>query len=122
MDVNDYLVRQYPAPPCWALVADVLHTECNQAVNDYKTVNSSIRAIAAAFRIALHKSAHGFAQVVEPVDFAVVLMAKTAALGLHHCGVYYQGKVLHAHADGNFYQDLASLRDVYQVMEFWAKP
>ncbi len=122
MNVNEYLGRQYPAPPCWALVVDVLQTERGQAVNEYKTVNSSIRAVAAAFRIALHKSAHGFAQVAAPVDFCVVLMGKTPALGMHHCGVYYQGKVLHAHAEGNLYQDLASLRDAYQVIEFWAKP
>lgn len=122
MDVNAYLGKQYEYPPCWQLVSDVYATELDKTVNDYKTVNASIRAIASAFRIALYKSAHGFAQVQEPVDFCVVLMGKTEKLGLHHCGIYYDGKVLHANSDGNFYQDMASLSDQYQLMEFWAKP
>lgn len=122
MIVSDYLAKVYPSPPCWALVTDVYVTERAQTVNDYKTINGSVRAIAGAFRLALHKSAHGFAQVDEPVDYAVVLMGRLASLGLHHCGIYYQGKVLHALDSGTLYQDLPSLRGEYELMEFWAKP
>lgn len=122
MDVNAYLGKQYEYPPCWHLVADVYAAELEKSVNDYKTVNASVRAIASAFRVALYKSAHGFVQVSEPVDFCVVLLGKTEKLGLHHCGIYYDGKVLHATANGNFYQDMASLADQFQLMEFWAKP
>lgn len=124
MDVSRYMTATYPAPPCWALVADVYARELGQGVNDYRTINPSARAIAAAFRLALHKSAHGFEPVTAPAapaDFDVVLLGKAPSLGLHHCGVYWQGGVLHALETGAVYQDLASLRDTYPLMEFWRK-
>lgn len=121
MNVNDYLGRLYPAPPCWALVADVYASELEETVLGYKTINASIRAIAGAFRIALHKSPHGFAQIAEPVDFCVVLMGKTQRTGLHHCGIYYQGKVLHGLDSGNQYQELTVIQDEYRIIEFWSK-
>jgi hypothetical protein len=121
VNVNDYLPRVYPSPPCWALVADVYASELEDTVDDYRTINSSVRSIASAFRLVLHKSVHGFRQVEEPQDFTVVLMGRTAKLGLHHCGVFYGGKVLHALESGTLYQDLASLAAEYPLMEFWAK-
>lgn len=121
MDVSRYMTTQYPAPPCWALVADVYARELGQGIDDYRTINPSARAIAAAFRLALHKSAHGFEPVTAPADFDVVLLGKVASLGLHHAGVYWQGGVLHALETGAVYQDLASLRDTYPLMEFWRK-
>lgn len=130
MNVADYQVKVYPNPPCWALVADVYANELQQDVEGYKTLSESIRqlstslrerAIATAFRLALHKNADGFTRVEEPVDYAVVLLAQVPALGIHHCGIYYQGKVLHANPEGVLYQDLASLRATYPLMEFWTK-
>ena len=122
MNVNDYLARQYPYPPCWALVADVYTGELSKTVNDFKTVNTSIRAIASAFRLALHKAAHGFAQIAAPSDYCVVLLGKTADMGLHHCGVYYQGAVLHAIESGVYYQPMSVMGDEYALIEFWSKP
>lgn len=121
MNVNDYLGKSYPSPPCWGLVADIYATELGQGVAGVQTVNGSIRQIAEAFRLHLHKSAHGFAQVATPQDYAVVLMGRSARLGLHHCGVAWQGKVLHALDSGIYWQDLASLQAEYTLMEFWAK-
>lgn len=122
MNISDYLSRQYSNPPCWELVADIYRTELDEGVMGFKTVDPSVRAIASAFRLALHKSPHGFARIEDPVDYAVVLMGKSEALGVHHCGIWYQGKILHALETGNLYQDVASLSDTYKVMEFWAKP
>lgn len=121
MNVNDYLGRQYPFPPCWSLVADVYASELDDTVTDYKTVNKSIRAIAGAFRLALHKSAHGFAQIADPVDFCVVLLGKTPRTGLHHCGIFYQGRVLHMLESGGQYQEMSVIGDEYALIEFWAK-
>lgn len=121
MNVADYMAKVYPNPPCWALVADVYATELGQGVEDYQTVSGSVRAIASAFRLTLHKSQHGFAQVDTPADFAIVLMGKTPRLGLHHAGIFYDGKVLHAQEGGTLYQDVASLHDQYELMEFWAR-
>lgn len=121
MNVADYQSKSYPKPPCWALVCDVLATERGEVPYGVKTVSGTIRTIASAFRLELHKSAHGFEQIQEPEDFAVVLMGRTPRTGIHHCGIYYDGKVLHAMPDGVLYQDLASLRDEYPLMEFWTK-
>lgn len=124
MDLTRYMTATYPAPPCWALVADVYARELGQGVNDYRTINPSARAIAAAFRLALHKSAHGFEPVTAPAapaDFDVVLLGRVPSLGLHHAGVYWQGGVLHALETGVVYQDMASLRDTYPLIEYWRK-
>lgn len=121
MIVNDYLVRQYGQPPCWELVADIYASELDQTVNDYRTINSSIRAIASAFRIALHKSPAGFAQIDAPRDFCIVLMGRSHSMGLHHCGVFYDGRVLHALADGNRYDEMSVIDDGYPLVEYWAK-
>jgi hypothetical protein len=121
MNINDYLAQQYPAPPCWALVADVYNKELSTGVTDYKTITPSIRDIAAAFRLALHKSPHGFSQIAAPVDLCVVLLGKTERMGIHHCGVFYQGSILHALESGTLYQDAASVGDEYELIEYWAK-
>jgi hypothetical protein len=121
LDIADFQARVYTDPPCWQLVADVYTSHLGQEVEEYKTVSSSVRAIAKAFRLALHKGAHGFSQVAEPVDYAVVLMGMQANRMVHHCGIFYEGKVLHANPEGTLYQDLASLCDTYQLMEYWAR-
>lgn len=121
MDVNAYIEKVYPNPPCWQLVADVYSSEVGEGVEVYRTISSSVRDIARAFRLVLHKGAHGFSRIDEPADFAVVLMGKTQKLGLHHAGIFYGGKVLHALPDVTLHQDLASLQSEYPLMEFWAK-
>lgn len=122
MNINDYLEKQYPNPPCWALVADVYASELGQNVTEYRTINNTLRAIAGAFRIAMYKGQHGLEQLESPADFAIVLLGRSRSLGMHHCGVFYEGKVLHALSDGNLYQDMASLGDTYPVMQFWGRP
>jgi len=121
MDTNAYLAKQYGPQPCWELVADVYATELNAIAVDYKTVNRSIREMSSAFRIAIHKAAHGFAQIAEPADMAIVLLGKSDAIGIHHCGIFYQGKVLHALPNVTLYEDLSTIRDGYALIEYWAK-
>lgn len=121
MNVASYQAKVYQSPPCWELVTDVLLNETGGTVDACRTVSQSLRSIASAFRLELHKGTHGLHQIAEPVDFAVVLMGRTIKLGIHHAGIYYQGKVLHALPDGTLYQDLASLHDEYQLVEYWIK-
>lgn len=121
ININTYLAKQYPQPPCWFLVADVYHTEFNEPVELFKTVNASVRAIASAFRIAIHKNPNGFRQVPEPVDGCIVLLGRNAAIGIHHCGVYTDGRVLHMLASGGYFEELSTIRDQYALVEFWAK-
>ena len=122
MIVTDYLARQYVQPGCWQLVTDVYARELQSDVLGFATINNSVRSIASAFRLALHKNQHGFVQIAEPAPFAVVLMGKSLSLGLHHCGIYYQGGVLHAKPNLSLYQDMASIKSEYSLIEYWAKP
>lgn len=121
MDVNDYLTRSYPGKlPCWLLVRDVMQDVEGRTVSEYRTVNNSVRALAKVFGEAVRKNVDGLQQITEPRDMAVVLMGKSSRTGIHHAGVYWQGSVLHALEDGVYFQDMASLRDAYGVVEFWA--
>ncbi len=121
MDVSYYQSQVYGSPPCWELVADVYRRELDLSVLEFKTIDNSVRAIASAFRLALHKGAHGFMRITESQDLCVVLLGRTERTGVHHCGIYYQGRVLHALKAGTLYQDMASLTDNYRIVEFWAR-
>ena len=121
IDINAYLAKTYGPQPCWELVVDVYATELQAVPVDYRTVNRSVREMAAAFRLAIHKSAHGFVQVDTPVDLCIVLLAQRANLGIHHCGIYFAGSVLHALSSVTLYEPLSSLQDAYEVVQFWAK-
>lgn len=124
VDVAQYLARSYPAPPCWALVSDVYVRELSQPVDEFKTVNGSVRAIASAFRLALSKTPDGFAQISAPQEFAIMLLSRFPKLGLHHCGVIVNGAVLHAvesGVGGVKHQPLSEVLDRYRVVEYWAR-
>jgi hypothetical protein len=121
IDVNAYLARQYPAPPCWALVADFYASELGQPVDAFQTVNSSVRSIASAFRLSLHKTPSGFGKITAPAENCVVLLGKTERLGLHHCGVYVDGKLLHALDSGVYYEELTAIAGQYALVEYWAR-
>lgn len=120
MDVAFYQQQIYGRPPCWELVADVLDRELDLCVSKYRARTSCIRDIANAFRLELYRGDHGFTQLETPQDFAVVLMGRSAKVGIHHCGIFYQGKVLHALDSGVYYQDISSLDDQYELTEWWA--
>lgn len=123
MNVSKYLAAQYRNPPCWALVAHVQADECGVGpLPLYAPSADTVHAVAGVFRRALHDGDHGFARVAEPRDYCVVLMARRERAMPHHCGVFYQGRVLHALPAGAVYQDLASLSDMYAKIEFWARP
>ena len=121
IDTNAYLAKQYGPQPCWELVADVYNTELQAVPVDYKTVNRSVREMASAFRLAIHKSAHGFVQVTEPVELCIVLLAKHSHIGIHHCGIYHDGSVLHAMPGITLFEPLSTIKDAFEVVQFWAK-
>ena len=121
IDTAAYLGKQYPSPPCWCLVADIYATEFSQPVEAFKTVNASVRSIASAFRLAIYKNPDGFAQVAAPVEGCIVLLGKTPALGIHHCGVYTAGKVLHMLASGGYFEELSVIQDQYALVEYWTR-
>lgn len=118
--ISRYKEKIYTYPPCWGLVTDVYINELGFECKAYMPESQDVKASAKAMRLALHNAEHGLVKINAAEDYCVVLMGKTNKLGLHHCGVYYKGKVLHALPTGNVYQDMASLMDAYKLIEFWA--
>lgn len=121
-DIKRYLNSTYPNPPCWALVADYYVNELKYIIDVNEGSPRTVQEISTQFTLELHKGKHGFIKVQLPSENCVVLMGKNQRLNLHHCGVYVDGRVLHATSSGVFWQDLSSIKDMYSLLEFWEKP
>ena len=122
LDINKYLANTYEAPRCWGLLSEVMHGAHGPAVTGYKPTDSfSVRDLASAFRLTLHRSPGTFIRLSEPADLCMVLLGNGTKLGLHHCGVYWQGSVLHAHEGGNSFDDLSAVRDRFTSIEYWGR-
>lgn len=121
MDVRFYQEQVLGSPPCWQLVTHVYMRERGLMLENYRSASRSIRDIAEAFRMELHRGEHRFQQLAAPVDLAVVLMGNRPKFGAHHCGIFWQGSVLHALDSGTLYQDMNTLRAQYPLMEFWSR-
>lgn len=121
LDVAEYQSRVYEPPRCWKLVSDVYADVCGAQPSEVETVSESMRRWSRAFRIELYKRQPGMHQISEPRDLAVVLMWPSSSGKRPHCGIYWQGCILHATEQATLYQDMASLRSIYPVMEFWAR-
>lgn len=121
MDVSFYQGRTYSNPPCWDLVADVYTREMGHSVKQYQAASDSVRDIAVAFRMALAEPDNGFVKLDRPRDMCIVLMGMSREVGIHHCGVYLDASVLHALPRAVLFQDMASLRDEYPLIEYWSK-
>jgi hypothetical protein len=121
MNVSHYQAKTYGPQPCWELVADVLAHEYHGVSVGYQAARRSVREMASAFRIAIHQSQHGYTQTDQPQDFAIVLLSKFERMGIHHCGVYFDGRVLHALPGLTVYEELSVIRDAYEVVQFWVK-
>lgn len=121
-EVTKYLARTYEEPRCWNLVADVFEEEFGVDPGHVRTVTESMRLASRTYGVRLFKDREGFEQVEKPQDFAIVLMRTNERTPRLHCGVYYDGSVLHAAPYGGvLFQDLGTLRSVYPLMEFWAQ-
>ena len=119
LNINSYLGKVYSYPPCWEMVTDVYINELGLRLLNYNPSNFSTRSIAEAFRLALHKREHNFQSVNIPEDFDLVLLGASNKLGLHHCGIYYKGRVLHSIDSGNLFEALSTVKDKYPLIEFW---
>ncbi|MBP8285393.1 MAG: hypothetical protein KAX57_00985 [Rhodoferax sp.] len=122
MDISTYQARQYSAQPCWDLVADLYACERKALHVGYEPKERTVRAMADAFRLAVHHNANGFKCVADPADYCIVLLGKNTRIGIHHCGVYYQGSVLHALPGITLFEPISVIRDQWALIEFWAQP
>ena len=119
LDINSYLGNIYTYPPCWDLVTDLYVKELGIKLINYNSVNHSTRAVAEAFRLALHKKELNFQKEQSPEDYDIVLLGASSKLGLHHCGIYYKGRILHAIDSGNLFETISTIKDKYPLVEYW---
>ena len=109
---------------CWGLVAKVCFDR-GISVPEYKAENH--RQVAAAFTLAFAEGMHGFIQVYKPVNYDVIIMKsrqnEDGTYRLIHCGVWYQGKVLHANngAKQVMFQRFKDVIKPFKEIEFWRK-
>lgn len=121
LNVSVYQNRTYEPPSCWKLVTDVYSEVLGAEPHEVETVSESMRRAARAFRINLFKNQPGMRQLLDPQDLAVALMWPANRQWRAHCGIVWEGKILHATEAGVLYQDMASLRSIYPQMEFWGR-
>lgn len=121
LDVQAIQAKHYPTPRCWSLVADVYANTLGEDPLQVSSISDSMRQAARAFSLHLHKLPVGLHRTHAPEPFAIVLMWPGTARSRPHCGVFYEGHVLHATETATLYQDLASMRDSYPEMEFWSR-
>jgi hypothetical protein len=124
MNVQYYLGRIYNNPPCWNLVSEIYKNEVKfefPVILYPRDERCDIEKYAQAFRIEMAKNKHGFEKIIEPTNYCIVLMSKLKNNTIHHCGVFYNGKIIHATEKAVINQDIFSLRDLYNYMEFWSK-
>lgn len=119
MNIAHYQAKQYGRQPCWELVADVYAHEMAPIMVEYVPAKRSEREMADAFRIAIHSQPHGFHRVEKPVDMAIVLLGRNECIGVHHCGIWFAGKILHAEPGATLYEERTAVATRYRVMEFW---
>lgn len=119
--IDFYLARQYPSPPCWHLVADIYTRELGLKLADYTPGSDGNKSVASAFRLALHKGEHGFSKVERPDNFAVVVLGKWEGKSPTHCGVWYEGGVIHALRDVTLWEPIHQIRDRFKSIEYWVR-
>lgn len=103
---------------CWALVARVYRDLFSETLTDYNADN--ISKVSAAFTAAFARGDHGFHNVETPEDFDVIVMFSKR---LTHCGIYYQGKILHANGGAKqvTFERLKDVTRQFEAVEFWRK-
>ena len=127
--ISDYIGINYDihnnnGVNCWALVAMVYLYELETDIPDFKSVTDNVKDISAVFTAAFATGEHGFKKVDTPENYDVAVFARDTAWGRHcHCGVWYDGKVLHASKDscGVAYQDIKQASHGFKEIEFWRR-
>lgn len=119
MNVASYLAKRYDNPPCWHLAVDVLATELGLQLADYTPDGKGSLAVAHAFRLALHNGEHGCAKVECPQNLDIVLLSRKSGSDPQHCGVWVDGRVLHAMPGLVVWEPLVGLQDRFRHIEYW---
>lgn len=128
MNVNNYIGLPYSLRDisgcvnCWGLVALIYNNELDKSIPIFKS--KKLAGISAAFSAAFATGEHGFCNVDSGIDFDVVVFVSDGGRAREfHCGIMYNGKVLHAtNKMGQVvYQTLQQASEGYNRVEFWRR-
>ena len=128
MNINKYVGIPYSLRPvdgflnCWQLVSLVYRNELSKDIPGFSA--NDIADISNAFTAAFATGDHGFSVVDEPKDFdVVVFVSERRKRNRFHCGIMYNGKVLHAFNKFGqvVYHSLAEASDSFERVEFWRR-
>lgn len=126
MNIGRYIGIPYSLRPmagcvnCWSLVALIYSQEMSKDIPEFKS--KGISGIASAFTAAFATGEHGFKKVASVKNFDVmVFINKSEFRSEYHCGIHYNGKVLHAvkALGGVVYQDVSVAMQTFDKVEFW---
>jgi len=119
-----YDIRNKTGVNCWGLVAKVYHDKFSDDLPDFPSPSKSMRDIAVTFTAAFANNEHGFTMVDKPQDYDVVVFKKMTKFGfLFHCGIWFEGKILHSasRSGGVVYEALSSVSRSFKEIEFWRR-
>ncbi len=116
----NYCINNQNGVNCWGLVAMVYRDIFSDDLKLFHSENDSFRAISTAFTKAFTENKHGFKKVDDKADFDVVIMRSNR---LTHCGIYYQGKILHSSRGAKqvIFQRFQDATRTFKDIEFWRK-
>lgn len=127
MNISNYLGMPYDihnesGVNCWTLYKLIKKQEQGINVVLFKAPSANVKKINDVFSSALSDGCHGHFRVDKPEDFDLVLMTKeTKRQKIYHCGIWYNGMVMHARGSGQngqvWYQESSELSEY--SLEFW---
>ena len=127
MNISNYLGMPYDISGvfgvnCWTLYSLIKKQEQGVDVVAFKPKNPSKEAIFDTFKSAFSLGGHGHVRVYSPQNYDLVIMTKeTKKRKIYHCGVWFDGSIIHARGTGKtgqvWMQSPEELRS-YNI-EFW---
>ena len=128
MNLNNYVGIPYSLRPidgclnCWELVALVYSDVFGEDLPMFKA--DSAADVGAAFTAAFVGGEHGFHKSETYQDFSVIIMSNIRKrLSSIHCGIIYNGMVLHSSGDAKqvVYQTIEQATSQFKEFEFWQR-
>ena len=109
---------------CWGLITTVYRDLFSDTIKDFPSGTDTPQELAAVFALAFAKNEHGFTITEKPKDFDLVVFSRSSTAGtLYHCGIMYEGKVLHSNKNtgGVVYQSLKDAKRGFREQLFWQR-
>jgi len=109
---------------CWGLVSKVYADLFSDTIKDFPSKTDNSQEIASVFAAAFATNDHGFKLTENPNNFDLIVFSRNSVYGkLYHCGIMYNGKVLHSSkaVGGVALQSIADAGRGFREFKFWQR-